>query len=165
MILQKIISGGQTGADQGALKAALSLGLKTGGWMPKGFRTEDGPRPDLAKRYGLVEHSSSTYPPRTLSNVMASDGTLIFGNPYSPGCRLTRRYTLNQTPCYMITWPDDLLTDECFFFRYWLVDFKIKVLNVAGNRESKNPGIGEAVRQFLVHNLTALREQEKGQRP
>lgn len=162
MILHKIISGGQTGADQGALRAAEELSLKTGGWMPKGFRTEDGLRPDLAKRYGLVEHSSSAYPPRTLSNVMASDGTLIFGNRHSPGCRLTERYVNDSNSAlYLIEWPEITFVNDDYQFRYWLEHYEIKCLNVAGNRESKNPGIGEAVRQFLIHNLTALRELEK----
>ena len=32
----KIVSGGQTGVDQGALEAAVQLGLEFGGWAPHG---------------------------------------------------------------------------------------------------------------------------------
>jgi hypothetical protein len=39
-MLEKILSGGQTGADQAAWRAARSFGLPTGGWMPLGFLTE-----------------------------------------------------------------------------------------------------------------------------
>src|SRR5580700_2308068 len=92
MILRKIISGGQTGADEAALRVAKELGLETSGWMPRGFRTEVGPRPDLALTYGLQEHHSGRYQPRTYSNVIFSDNTLIFGNLNSPGCRLTIYY-------------------------------------------------------------------------
>lgn len=39
-IFEKIISGGQTGADQGALDAALELNYPCGGWCPKGRESE-----------------------------------------------------------------------------------------------------------------------------
>ena len=38
----KIISGGQTGVDRGALDAAIALGLDHGGWCPLGRLAEDG---------------------------------------------------------------------------------------------------------------------------
>ena len=41
----KIVSGGQTGVDRGALQAAMDLGLDWGGWAPKGWRSEDGTIP------------------------------------------------------------------------------------------------------------------------
>jgi hypothetical protein len=59
--VQRIISGGQTGADQAGLEAAERLGIPTGGFMPKGFHTETGPRPVLAARYGLVETATEDY--------------------------------------------------------------------------------------------------------
>ena len=46
--------GGQTGADQGGLRAARACGIPTGGWAPRGWQTEDGPCPALAN-FGLVE--------------------------------------------------------------------------------------------------------------
>jgi Circularly permutated YpsA SLOG family len=42
-MLSKIVSGGQTGADQAALDAAIELGFPHGGWVPKGRKTESGP--------------------------------------------------------------------------------------------------------------------------
>ena len=42
-MLKKIISGGQTGADREALETARDLGIETGGFVPKGWLTEDGP--------------------------------------------------------------------------------------------------------------------------
>ena len=65
LLPEKVISGGQTGADQAGLIAAEKAGITTGGWMPKGFRTLDGPNPGLAARFGLREHPSEEYPPRT----------------------------------------------------------------------------------------------------
>ena len=84
-MISRIISGGQSGADQGGLEAAERLGVPTGGFMPKGFRTEDGPRPDLAARYGLVEASTPGYPERTERNVQLADGTAVFAAAGSPG--------------------------------------------------------------------------------
>ena len=73
----RIISGGQTGVDQMALEAAHAHGLVTGGMAPKGFKTENGGDPTLV-RFGLTEHTSSDYPPRTRDNVKNSDYTVIF---------------------------------------------------------------------------------------
>ncbi|MFH7326653.1 YpsA SLOG family protein [Desulfurivibrio sp. C05AmB] len=42
-MLTRIISGGQTGADQAGLDVAIKLGIPHGGWIPKGRMTEAGP--------------------------------------------------------------------------------------------------------------------------
>jgi hypothetical protein len=154
MPLSKIISGGQTGADQGALYAAKDLNLPTGGWMPKGYRTEEGPRPDIAKLFNMIEHSSSGYSQRTLTNVIAADGTLIFGNYHSPGCMLTRKYCKQQNkPLYIVIWPEETFSYADAQFRYWLQSENLHTLNVAGNREHTNLGIFNATRRFLSLNL------------
>ena len=41
-MIEKIISGGQTGIDQLALEIAIELGIETGGTAPPNFMTEDG---------------------------------------------------------------------------------------------------------------------------
>jgi hypothetical protein len=41
MFFEKIISGGQTGVEQGALDAALELSFPCGGWCPKGRKSEN----------------------------------------------------------------------------------------------------------------------------
>ena len=64
-MIKRIISGGQTGADQAGLSVAKRLGIPTGGFVPKGFLTEAGPRPDLAAEYGLEETATVAYPERT----------------------------------------------------------------------------------------------------
>ena len=136
----KIVSGGQTGADLGALRAGLVLAIPTGGWMPRGFRTELGSRPWMAKMYGMREHADHRYPARTLENVRESDLTLIFGDATEPGTRLTKRFcedlgkptATNPTVEFLQTMPI-----AC-------------VINVAGNRESGNRGIEEYVVWLLV---------------
>lgn len=85
----KIISGGQTGADRGALEAAFKLGRPYGGWVPRGGRAEDGVVPT---HFELWEHPSSDYPPRTYANVRDSDATLLVSRlPLQQGSRLTQR--------------------------------------------------------------------------
>jgi hypothetical protein len=58
-LIEKIISGGQTGADQAALDATIKLNIPHGGWIPKGRITEDGPLPD---KYDMIEMSTTSYP-------------------------------------------------------------------------------------------------------
>jgi Circularly permutated YpsA SLOG family len=43
--VERIVSGGQTGADRAALDTARELGIATGGWVPRGRRAEDGAIP------------------------------------------------------------------------------------------------------------------------
>lgn len=74
-MLTKIISGGQTGADQAALDAAIEADIPHGGWIPKGRLAEEG---HLTDKYDLTEMSTKDYLERTKQNVLDSDGTLIF---------------------------------------------------------------------------------------
>jgi hypothetical protein len=41
-MIEKIISGGQTGADRAALDVATKLSIPHGGWIPKSRKAEDG---------------------------------------------------------------------------------------------------------------------------
>ena len=155
--LREIISGGQTGADQGALKAGKDLGLKTGGWIPKGWRTLDGPRPDLGSDYGLKEHPQRSWPPRTEANVRSSNATLWFGEEDSGGGRLTlRKAREHERPHLVVPWRsgDPVPHAAGAELRQWLGDNQVAVLNVAGNRESGQPGIEDATRAFLVRALS-----------
>lgn len=156
MPVRKIISGGQTGADQGGLVAGRKLGLETGGTAPKGFRTATGDDPRLAS-LGLVEHRSDKYPPRTKCNVRDSDGTLVIGRHSSPGSKLTIKLCAElRKPCFLIQWlsGQDEALDPADFKR-WLEDNEIETLNVAGNGEGGNQGIGRVTVDFLVNALTS----------
>ena len=132
--LRKIISGGQTGADMGGLVAGVAFGLETGGTAPQGWRTEDGPMPYLGTCYHLKEGPPG-YRERTRLNIADSDATLIIGNTSSPGSRLTLETCEEQGKLYLVN-PSPIE------LRTWLESYDIRTLNVAGNRESKNPGIG-----------------------
>jgi hypothetical protein len=74
-MIEKNMSGGQTGADQAGLYVAIELGISHGGWIPKGRKTEEGPLP---AKYNLKEMGTTSYPKRTDKNILDSDGTVIF---------------------------------------------------------------------------------------
>jgi hypothetical protein len=144
MRIRRVISGGQTGADQGALFGARGAGVETGGWAPRGWLTEDGPAPWLAG-WGLREHEPG-WAPRTAANVGASDGTLLVGDRTSAGSALTLDLCRAWgRPHLVIGWRPgrgvDASPTAVDAVRRWLDERQIVTLNVAGNRESKAPGI------------------------
>ena len=151
MQIERVISGGQTGADQSGLLAARKFGIKTGGTAPPRFMTEDGPRGLLLRGFGLVEGEPDpkTYPGRTKRNVLDSDGTVIFCNVFSPGSLLTRRLCIKYTKPVIVNPSSMELVN-------WIKEKNIKILNVAGNRESKNPGIGVTVKAILEVTFNIL---------
>ena len=167
-MLTKIISGGQTGADQGSLHGARLAGLETGGAAPKGYWTENGEESILLGGYGLVETIATGYPPRTRINVMNSDGTLIFGNHLSSGSLLTARLSLElEKPYITMPWPF-LIEPQKNYYGYstaistvkqWITLHNIKILNIAGNRESVNPGIFEATSSFVIALVKELEKE------
>lgn len=151
----KIISGGQTGGDFGGLLAGVELGLETGGHCPANWKVEQGSNPDLEK-YGVVCTKASGYPPRTRLNVANSDGTIGFGNQYSPGMKLTKKICDELGKPYgPIAYPS-INSIEVIIkpFLNWILENNIQILNVAGNRESKNPGIEQFTKEFLVEVLS-----------
>ena len=149
--LIKIISGGQTGADQGGLYAAHDLAIPTGGIAPQDWLTEEGPQRELLRGFGLTECSEPGYSPRTRANVLGSDGTLLVGQFQRGGSALTHKIAEQAgKPMFFLEFasrPDSSRVEE---FRFWLHRHRIRVLNVAGNRESQSPGIQEFTREFLV---------------
>lgn len=154
MTIERIISGGQTGADQAGLAAAKELGLKTGGYMPSGFRTDTGSRRDFIELYGMIETGSREYRPRTELNVVHSDGTLIFGIETSLGCSLTKKLCFFHTrDLFIVPWTTGHTVPSIAPFVDWMHYRGIKILNVAGNRERKNPGIFDACKAFLISAL------------
>jgi hypothetical protein len=93
-MLERVVTGGQTGADQAALRAARAAGIPTGGWAPLGWlvETPDGKRTEAApwlEGYGLAQCPEPGFPARTRANVRHSDATLFFGDYHTPGGRAT----------------------------------------------------------------------------
>lgn len=151
----KVISGGQTGADTAGLKAAASIGIPTGGTAPKGYRTECGSNRALAD-YGLREHASFKYPPRTARNVADADATLILAAKLDAGSALTQDLCRRMDKPAFHLKPADLADPRSLAETMeWLARLhgakgSPLTLNIAGNRESQSPGIGRAAEVFLL---------------
>lgn len=134
--LKRIVSGGQTGVDRGALDAALASGFECGGWVPGDRMAEDGIIPD---RYPLTILPNGNYRQRTRLNVVDSDGTaVIYDGSLNGGTRLTRDLCeLLDRPCILISareTPDPIATAEAVV--KFIEDNNIATLNVAGPRLS-----------------------------
>ncbi len=148
--LRRIISGGQTGVDRGALEAAAYLGLDRGGFAPLGWRAEDGTIPEWY-RQGMSQSASSDYTVRTRANVEGSGGTLILARtlPLTGGTAHTRWLCKHfMRPLHVATMADPI--DHKRAIIRWLVTHNINTLNVAGPRESKDPGIKKLVLEALI---------------
>lgn len=146
-VIEKVVSGGQTGADQAGWRAAKNSGILTFGYMPKGFKTEVGPRPKFAELYGAVEHESPDYPPRTLANVKEAEATFWFGRGDSRGFACTSNACKKAgLPIWTVLDPDSPTDRMVTLVR----GMRYTSLNIAGNRESLSRGIGEWVEKYLM---------------
>ena len=139
----KIISGGQAGADRAALDWALARNLPHGGWCPAGRKSEDGV---IDSQYRLQETESANYRIRTARNVRDSDATLILNLGELDGGSLeTFRAAERQgKPVRVISLECALSDQHADELLDWLRRANVAVLNVAGPRESKRPGIYSA---------------------
>jgi hypothetical protein len=178
-MIERIISGGQTGVDRAALDFALEHGIPCGGWCPSGRLAEDGRidfrypafltapqrrpmgnvfdavRNALASAFGLTggyplnETPSADYAERTAWNVRDSDGTLV----------LTWGTPTGGTAYTVVCARDQ--NKPCFEVDFavnpdasaaqaWIAAHAIRVLNVAGPRASTSPHVYAAARTFLA---------------
>lgn len=135
-----IVTGGQTGVDRATLDTALSLFLPVRGWCPKGRLAEDG---IIAPVYPLQETTSSEYAVRTEWNVRDSDATLIlaYDGPLAGGTKLTQELAQRyRRPALVLNVLSFGKTDRDRFWE-WIKKDRIRILNVAGPRESAKPGV------------------------
>jgi hypothetical protein len=142
-----IVSGGQTGADRAGLDAAMALGIGTDGFCPRGRLAEDGRVPD---RYNVRETGTANYGERTALNVRFSDATIIFHyGMLSRGSKLTERLARKMGKARLVVKLDRFGAEHVDGIRAWLNVARPEILNVAGQRESRRPGIGAEVERIL----------------
>jgi Circularly permutated YpsA SLOG family len=153
-MLQKIISGGQGGTDQAAWRAARSFRIPTGGWMRTGFLTDEGRRPEFAEEFAARELRTDNEPACTERNVQDSDATLWFGQTTTARAHATVAACLTLGKPYMPVYPGASFDPS--HVATWIAEYRIKTLNVVGNREHEEPGIGDRVEQFLGDVLEHL---------
>jgi len=162
--IKKIISGGQTGADQGGLEAAKRFNIPTGGWIPKGFLTEEGPKPNLGTFFDLKETEDTNYLTRTKRNVKWADYTIVFMPIKSRGSQRTWEFAEKMKKSRaLITRFSNILgpmeTAKVIIQTSKILEKQI-VLNIAGNRESKSPGIKNKVTKYLLKVLNEIEKRE-----
>ena len=134
----RIISGGQTGADRGALDAALQHGVPCGGWCPAGRLAEDGVIPEYLP---VAELAGGSYADRTRRNVRDADGTAVFFcATLAGGSLLTRHCAESEAkPLLLIDAGTCSSVDAAVAISDFVRRHDIQVLNVAGPRTSEWP--------------------------
>lgn len=150
-MIDRIVSGGQTGADRAALDWALANNVPHGGWCPKGRKAADG---ILADQYLLTETESEGYRQRTRRNVLDSDGTLIVNlGDLDGGTLATKLFAEKARKPYLVVQLDNGITRPILNeVLHWLRHYPVATLNVAGPREEKRPGV-YALTYQLLHQL------------
>ncbi len=154
--LERIVSGGQTGVDRAALDAAIELQIPHGGWCPLGRIAEDGP---IGKHYQLREHPSPKYSERTKRNVLDSDGTLVLYRSILEGGSLrTSQYARSlKKPCMQVRMTHPGRIERV---REWIAANRIRTLNIAGPRASKEPEIYPMAFAYLTRLLSVAIHSE-----
>ena len=166
-VIGKIISSGQTGADRGAIEAAFNARFPYGGLVPKGRLAEDGCVP---AKYGAMEEADTEDCRfRTRWNAEHYDATLIlvFSDMLEGGRQRTRQYSMNVRKPVFVDNPSAPAQDgdRLAVFK-WLEKVCRKnggrplVLNVAGPRESKEPGL-EAATERYIGNLISINQGDR----
>jgi hypothetical protein len=150
-LVKKIVSGGQTGVDRAALDWAIERNLPHGGWCPQGRLAEDG---TIDLKYELTETQSATYEERTELNVRDSDATAIF--TIDPQLKRGSLWTLSCAQKYQKPWIHLILSDDRQLagaiaqrLSEFLQKYSVRILNIAGSRESEEPAIGGLIAAVL----------------
>ncbi|MBU0768695.1 MAG: putative molybdenum carrier protein [Proteobacteria bacterium] len=139
-MIKKIISGGQVGADQGALDVAIKYGIPHGGWIQKGLKTQSG---ILPSKYHLKEMSTASFKDRIEQNVIDSHGSVIITHgTLTGGADYCLKMAQKHGRPYLHV---DLNTLSEFtavsWLNSWIKENNIEVLNVNGSRTSEDSNI------------------------
>jgi hypothetical protein len=143
--------------------------------MPLGWTTLDGPRPEYADLYGMVEHPEPGYPPRTRANVEAADITLRIALDFgSPGeVRTAAEILRAKRPSHdialvrhrgtLIPEKRGMVTEAILRIQRVRQESLLGAItvNVAGNSTRTAPGIELAASRILWQIFAALCEPER----
>ena len=155
MLIDRIISGGQTGADRAALDTAIEWGVQHGGWVPQGRAAEDGP---LSSQYCVRETPGPNVSQRTEWNVRDADATLIISHgQLVGGSKLTQQMTCHyEKPFLHVDLAALSIPEAAERITHWLSTVQAKTLNVAGARHSEDLQIYQKTRELLELVLSIL---------
>ncbi len=154
-MIEKIISGGQTGVDRAALDVAIEQGIACGGWCPAGRHADDGPIPE---HYPLRETADIDHTVRTEFNTRDSDATLIINRG---GLHGGTAYAVEMArhlgkPVLVLDVESPLSMEEV---SAWLRGHHVRTLHIGGPREASRPGIYEQSAALIRDILLAARRQ------
>jgi hypothetical protein len=139
--LERIVAGGQTGADRAGLDVAIRWGFPHGGWCPKGRKAEDGA---IGGQYLLTETPSANYLQRTEWNVRDSDATVIFtlSSQLSGGSKRTAEFAeKHRKPWIHLARQAATYEEPALVLQRFVQKHNARILNVAGTRASKEPDV------------------------
>lgn len=151
-LISRVIAGGQTGVDRGALQAAIACKVVHGGWCPAGGWAEDKPYPPgvLIDFPGLKPTIEAEPAVRTRLNIRDSHATIALGPVAgSEGCAIALAFAEGTgRPVLM----DPQSPDQA---REWLESIgRELIVNFVGPRESQAPGIRDYAYDFVVGLLS-----------
>jgi hypothetical protein len=154
-----ILTGGQTGVDTYAARAALRAGLAVHLVFPAGFRQEDGgltqARRDRLAGAALHELASPSFRYRTWTCVYLSDAVLLLDPAGGSGCRETARAARLLGRPLLSPETGSLTADLAVS---WLAETGARVLLVGGCRASilARKGQGRGLRTGLAAFMTGV---------
>lgn len=154
-MLEKIISGGQTGVDRAALDAAMAGGIVCGGWCPEGRHADDGKIPE---RYPLQETVGMDPTVRTENNVRDADATLMVYRGELQGGTAYAVLMAEHLKRPVLALNLDEAPDPARIAE-WISGHDVRILYIGGQRESSSPGIYQAARTLIEDILVACRER------
>lgn len=123
--------------------------IPCGGWCPRGRIAEDG---IISVVYPLIETNSSEYISRTNTNILESDGTLIIFISHADEGTINTA-SCCKTNCKPVLQVNLEFTQSFDVIYSWIIKNGIQTLNIAGPRESNNPGVYSKTLNFLKNFL------------
>jgi len=152
-MIKKIISGGQTVADQAALDIAIKLRIPHGGCTPKGRNAEIGALPE---KYKLKEMPTDNYSECIKQNVIDSMGTLIISYGSLTGDLDYARKTALRHKRQMLGIDLNQMDDAkaAILLNDWIQLYRIDVLHVIGPNAEVNPYVRNQTKNIIEGALT-----------
>lgn len=157
-----VLTGGQTGVDTLAARAALRAGLPVHLIFPQGYRQEDGSL-TASRRRALIGASlhtlgSGSFRYRTWTSVYLCDAVMLLDPAGGDGCLETARAAERLGRPLLSPWPGQVSSAEV---TAWLEDADARVLMVAGCRASlmARAGAGRDLRPQLARIMAGASDR------
>ncbi len=155
-MIERMVTGGVTCAEWEAWASARRAGVATGGYMPRGWMTEDGPRPRLGMLYGAIEFPLAE-PTRLRANLRRSEALLWLGDPTSADGTAALEAARDLGRPFLAAEPGLTSPSEV---AAWLSVFEVRTLTIGAEAESARPGLAARTGPFLDRVFTAWQRRD-----